>query len=150
MDLVQMLLGPKFSARKQRELDSSQRVRGKCCSGQSSRRKSRARQMQAKGYEENVVRPKGYGHFAKTHVPFGPNCHNGCLPNSSQRVRGKCCSGQRVRAFCKKSRTRWPQLPQWTFAKFKPELTGKYKFAPKLSVRTTGARNPGVPVREAS
>ena len=32
-------------------------------------------QIQAKGYEENVVRAKGYVYFAKSHVPFGPNCH---------------------------------------------------------------------------
>ena len=30
---------------------------------------------------------------------------------------------------------------------FEPYLTGKKKLAPKLSVRTTGARSPGVPVR---
>ena len=30
---------------------------------------------------------------------------------------------------------------------FEPQLPGKKKLAPKLSVRTTGARNPGVPVR---
>ena len=111
------------------------------------------------------------------------------MSNSSQRVRGNFGSGQRLRAFCKKSRTLWPQLPQWTFANFKPkgtrkmlfglnstcilekalyslaptqlfafelkdtaafgfepQLTGKKKLAPKLSVRTTGACNPGVPV----
>ena len=61
----------------------------------------------------------------KSHVLFCPNCHNGCLPSSSQRVRGKCCSGQRVRALRKKSRTLWPQLSQWTFARFKPKGTRK-------------------------
>ena len=30
-------------------------------------------QIQAKGYEENVVQAKGYVQFAKSHVPFGPN-----------------------------------------------------------------------------
>ena len=29
-------------------------------------------QIQAKGYEENVVRAKGFVHFAKGLVPFGP------------------------------------------------------------------------------
>ena len=46
------------------------------CSGQISRRKSSASQIQAKGYKKNVVWAKGYVHFAKSHVPFGPNCHN--------------------------------------------------------------------------
>ena len=88
-------------------------------------------QIQAKGYEEKVVRAIGYVHCAKSHVPFGPNCHNGRLPNSSQRVRGKCCSGQRVRAICKKSRNLCPQLRQWAFAQFKPKLTGLFWLKPK-------------------
>ena len=56
---------------------------------------------------------------------------NGRLPNSSQKVRGKGCSGHRVRALRKKSRTLWPQLPQWTFVKFKPKGTRKMLFGPK-------------------
>ena len=50
----------------------------------------------------------------------------------------------------------YPLAPTQTFAfelkdtaafGFEPHLTGKKKLAPKLSVRTTGARSPGVPVR---
>ena len=141
------MFGPKLSVQKQSEPNASQRVRGKCCSGQklrAFRKKSRTLwpqlpqwrtfaklkpkgtrkilfgpkgtcilqivtypvaptatlvdfcQIQAKGYEENVVRAKGYVHFAKSHVPFGPSCHNGRLPNSGQSSRGFFGSSQRV------------------------------------------------------
>ena len=53
------------------------------------------------------------------------------MSNSSQRVRGKFGSGQRLRAFCKKSRTLWPQLLQWAFAKFKPKGARKILFGPR-------------------
>ena len=66
----------------------------RCCSGQSSRRKSRASQMQAKGYEENVVWAKGYVHLAKSHVPFGSNCHTGgvCTRQMLFGLKGTCIS----------------------------------------------------------
>ena len=64
---------------------------------------------------------------------FGPklSAQKQCEPNASQRVRGKLCSGQRVCALCKKSRTLWPQLPQWMFTKFKPKGTRKMSFGRK-------------------
>ena len=161
------MFGPKLSAQKLSEPNASQRVRGKCCSGQrvrAFRKKSRTFwpqlpqwrtfaklkpkgtrkmlfglkgsciaqkvtyplaptatmdvcQFQAKGYEENAVRAKQYVHFGKSHEPVGPNS------TFPVRAKGYSCFS------------------------FEPHLTGKKKLAPKLSVRTTGARSPGVPVR---
>ena len=140
------MFGPRVSAQKQSEPNASQRVRGKCCSGQrvrAFRKKSRtlwhqlpqwwtfaklkpkgtrkmlfglkgsciaqkvtyplaptatvdACQTQAKGYEENVVRAKGYVHFAESHVLFAQSCHTGRLPSSSQSSRDFFGSSQRV------------------------------------------------------
>ena len=75
-----------------------------------------------------MLGPKSTCNLQKVTYLLAPTGH---LTNSSQRVRGKCCSGQRVCAFRKKSRTLWPQLPQWTFAKFKPQGTRKMLFGPK-------------------
>ena len=71
------------------------------------------------------------------------------MSNSSQRVRGKFGSGQRLRAFCKKPRTLWPQLSQCVFAKFKPKGTRKMLFGRKgtrISQKVTNPLAPTAPM----